>query len=97
MHIFMSSEAKENFVLAAENGDIKLIIDYLQKGNVTVDCKNTDDYTALMEAAMNGHKEIVNVLISYKCDVNVKRNCGATALMYASGNGHKVAYLISSY
>ncbi len=50
------SEAKEKFVAAAENGAINLITEYLQKGNVHVDCKNKDDYTALMEAAMNGHK-----------------------------------------
>ena len=50
------SAAKEKFVAAAENGQINLVTEYLQKGNVYVDCKNKDDYTALMEAAMNGRK-----------------------------------------
>jgi len=50
------SSAKEKFVSAAENGEIVLVTEYLQKGYVQIDCKNKDDYTALMEAAMNGHK-----------------------------------------
>ena len=59
--LFLSmSEAKEKFVSAAESGKINLITEYLQKGNVQVDCKNKDDYTALMEAAMNGHKVTAN-------------------------------------
>ncbi len=40
-------------------------------------------------AAQNGHKDIVNLLLKEKADVNAKNKKGATPLHLAAQNGHK--------
>ena len=54
------------------------------------------DYTPLMEAAMNGHLDIVKLLIHHGADVNAQSSCGNTPLMLACANGHEqvVKYLL---
>merc|ERR1712168_598634 len=49
----------------------------------------TSDETALMIAAKNGCKNIVENLLQNNANVNAKTTNGKTALMYASENGHK--------
>jgi serine/threonine-protein phosphatase 6 regulatory ankyrin repeat subunit B len=41
-----------------------------------------------MEAAANGHLEIVQTFLEKKVDDTIKDNKGNTALMYASSGGH---------
>ena len=45
--------------------------------------------TALMAASINGHKEIVQLLLAKRADVNAKTDDGETALMFASQYGHE--------
>lgn len=45
--------------------------------------------TALMEASIEGHLDIVNVLLSNGANVDIEDYDGRTALMFASQNGHK--------
>ncbi|HCJ12465.1 MAG: hypothetical protein A2Y14_05495 [Verrucomicrobia bacterium GWF2_51_19] len=45
------------------------------------------DNTALLEAAMNGHTEIVDLLIAAGGDPNIKTNDGSNALMLAAWFG----------
>ena len=44
--------------------------------------------TALINAAMGGHAESVQVLLDSGTDVNAKNNDGTTALMFAEEEGH---------
>ena len=46
--------------------------------------------TALMEAADEGHVEVVRLLLESGADINTQEDYGngATALMEAAGNGH---------
>ena len=45
--------------------------------------------TALQEGVINGHKDIVEVLLRYKADPKIKDNEGKTALDYARDSGRK--------
>jgi ankyrin repeat protein len=45
--------------------------------------------TPLHTAAVNGYKDVAEVLLAYKADVNAKTNNGMTPLHLAVGAGHK--------
>ena len=68
---------------ASEKGYIKIVKLLLEAG---VDVNN--DLTVLHYAALYGHKEIVELLIS-KVNVNARDNNGWTALHHAAFHGHK--------
>ena len=44
--------------------------------------------TALLEAAREGHAEVVRLLLAAEADVNAQTQAGVTSLMWAAGNGH---------
>ncbi len=69
---------------AARNGDVAFIKSY--KGDVNVVDKW--GWTALFEAACNGHTAAVKVLIEAKANVNVEDTNGKTALMLATRCGY---------
>lgn len=47
-----------------------------------------DGITALHEAAENGHKEVVNALLSKHADANKPANSGLLPLHFAAKYGH---------
>lgn len=63
-----------------------------------LEIRNSNGYTCLHEAALNGHLNIVKVLISSGAQINTKEcKCGATVLHMAidRGNSEMVSYLLS--
>jgi cytohesin len=75
---------------AARSGDLAGVQAQLDKG-VDVDVKNEDGVTPLYGAAMFGHKEIAELMISNDADVNAKTDDGLerTPLHIAAANGYK--------
>lgn len=61
---------------------------YKRKPGVNIKTKDKDGRTALMGAAMNGHAEIVRILLDTGAEVNIKDKYGSTALMAAARYGH---------
>lgn len=53
-----------------------------------VDVTDDSGATPLHRAALNGHLEVVKVLVSKKADVAAMDNWGRAALYYAAGSGH---------
>ena len=47
------------------------------------------DLTPLMDAASQGHVDIVRLLMSHGADANAQSACGNSALMYACSAGHE--------
>jgi len=50
-----------------------------------LDAVDWEGYTVLMFAAVSGHRDIVDILLTHGADVNVKNKVGSSALMMASG------------
>jgi ankyrin repeat protein len=78
-------------IKAAKEGDIESVRRLVATGtgvNAKSDVISDWGKTALMEASLRGHADIVGTLIKAGADVNVKDDYGETALMFASGKGH---------
>jgi len=58
--------------------------------NLGVDSKNKFGETLLMQAAAVGREDIVDMLISLECDVNVVNEDGLSALFYAARDGNSI-------
>jgi len=50
---------------------------------------NEEKNQLLINAARNGQKDVVELLVKARADVNAKSNNGRSALMHAAWNGHK--------
>lgn len=68
---------------AAEDGDLKTAEALLKKNPALVFTKNPDGSTPLLLAAHNGHKDVAQLLLTNKADVNVRDNWGDTPLHWA--------------
>ncbi len=75
------------FIKAAHKGDIKTVQEFLSKG-INVNAKAILGTTALMSAGY-GRKDIVQMLLAHKADVNAQDHSGQTALIYAALRGDK--------
>jgi len=79
------------FLKAAERGDYTIVKILIERG-IDIESKNTKGYTALINAARNGHREIVELLLNNGANINAWSNCRSsedgTALISAAKNGH---------
>lgn len=69
------------------------VIQLLDNGNL-INEANQQGYTALIWAAINGHTDIVKLLLYRGANVNAKDNFGQTALYFAEINQHSATTLI---
>lgn len=63
----------------------KLLID----NNVALNNQDWNGRTGLHGAALNGHIQIVRLLLSHGADTNIQNDWGKTALMEAEREGHE--------
>ncbi len=84
-----------NLVIAAENGMVEEVQRAIAMGvnvNEVVDLVDNRNEsfkgTALIGASMNGHVEVVKLLIDEQAEVNLPDNLGRTALFHAVTQGH---------
>ncbi len=73
------------FLKAARLGDLNQVRTFLEQG-LDVNSKNTNEDTALMEAAGSGRKEVVELLLERGADVQAKNRSRQTALTLAVMN-----------
>ena len=69
---------------AAHDGRNDIVKSLLKEGNVDVDSKDEDGWTALHWAARNGHDDVVQTLLENQATVNAKDNSGSTPLFWAA-------------
>jgi TonB family protein len=74
---------------AARDGDLQKIKSLLQMQFGAVSSKDDNGNTPLHCAAENGHKEVVELLLSNKAETNAKNNKGETPLHLAALKGKK--------
>ena len=74
---------------AAKAGDLEKVKVLLKDHPDLVFNKDTNGMTPLHWAAYEDHKEVVELLLAYKAEVNAKGNEGSTPLHLAAVEGHK--------
>jgi uncharacterized protein len=79
---------ESNLIEVARIGDFLEVDRYLNKG-ADVNCRDKDGLTPLIWAAIQGHEEIVRLLLERGGELEAKNHNGDTALMWASVMGHK--------
>lgn len=80
-----TEETLETALTLACCGGFLEVADFLIKAGADI---SAGANTPLMEAAQEGHLELVKYLIGFDADVNAATTSGDTALMYACDNGH---------
>ncbi len=78
---------EEEFIEAAEQGDIEKVKSFLKARQVDVNCIG-DGRTALHRASCNGHIETVKYLVQSGAELDMQDKFGKTALHWASSYGH---------
>lgn len=77
-----------SLMAAAYKGYVSAVQDLLQHPDVEVDAADTSmGTTALMYAAMEGHTDIVNVLMKAQADIHALDKFSRTPLHLASSKG----------
>ena len=74
---------------AAEQGDVGKVKTLLKGNPDLVFGKDDRGDTALHWAALNGHKDVVELLLANKAELDAKNNSGDTPLHWAAQEGHK--------
>ena len=80
---------------ACKSGETKVVQLLLERCNPEesgLNIKDENEQTAFMAACCNGHKDVVQLLLSCPdndIDLNARNNRGITAFMMACSNGHK--------
>ena len=88
-HIYHSKHhLKSNLMEVSRIGDYLAVDRYLHEG-ADVNCRDKDGLTPLIWAAIQGHEEVVRLLLERGGDLEAKNHNGDTALMWASLMGHK--------
>lgn len=72
---------------ATKRGDVQIVLELLGRG-IDVDTRDRYGQTALMLAAHAGHREVVEILIRHRANLNVTAKFGLSALMLALVAGH---------
>ena len=88
--LFSAASAKDSsdFILAAEQGDVKKVQGFLDKG-IAIETKDLLGYTVLMRAANNNQLEVVELLLKNCADINSQSSYAkAAALHCASERGY---------
>jgi len=77
-------------MIAANSGQKEMVLEFTKpkRGMPKVDDKDPQGIQALMLGALKGHRDICEILIKAKAEVNAKDNYGETSLMKAAAEGH---------
>jgi hypothetical protein len=82
-----TGSAQQSLFSACREGHVATVEEILRDG-IEVDCRDANDCTPLMEAAVYGQSEVVECLLSYGADVNAQDLIGANALSKVSQTGN---------
>src|SRR5208337_3822405 len=74
---------------AAERGDAGKVEKLLKDNPDLAFSKDDSGDTPLHWAALNGHKDVTDLLLAHKAPVDARNNAGDTPLHWAALNGHR--------
>jgi len=81
------TSTNDDLLSAAESGDVKKVGRQLVHG-ADVNAKSNDGATPLHFAALSGHKNVAELLISKGADIDAREKHGGTPLYFAAVMGH---------
>eukprot|EP00184_Porphyridium_aerugineum_P007032 CAMPEP_0184697718 /NCGR_PEP_ID=MMETSP0313-20130426/4591_1 /TAXON_ID=2792 /ORGANISM="Porphyridium aerugineum, Strain SAG 1380-2" /LENGTH=629 /DNA_ID=CAMNT_0027156551 /DNA_START=358 /DNA_END=2247 /DNA_ORIENTATION=+ len=84
-------DSNTSLMRAARYGHEDIVSWLLENTNANVNSKNQYGQTALIEAACNGHGEVMQVLLDHGASINERDNDGDAALHYAAKWGEAKA------
>ncbi|CCK70450.1 Hos4p KNAG_0E01880 [Huiozyma naganishii CBS 8797] len=97
--VYRDSGGRTKLQIACDKGKIAQVRSLLAEGDVDIDDQDNAGNTPLHEAALNGHLDIVKLLVETGANVNIQSFAmfGDTPLIDASANGHLdvVQYLVA--
>jgi len=82
-----SVEVNYKFIVAASQGNVKLVNEYIEQG-VFINYQDAQGGTALFYAVNNNYPEVIKTLLYYGSNPNIGTNDGYTPLMAACANGN---------
>src|SRR5437879_1315079 len=83
---------------AVDKGEVEMVKALIEKNLEFVNSKGKSDWMPLHYAAYNGSKEIAELLLTHKAEVDAKNEDSRTPLHVAALNGHmEVVKLFLSY
>ena len=77
------------FLNACRNGQKSIVQIFLKKGGIDVNKRDAEGNTPLHHACLNGHRDIVSLLLENKADPAAVNNKSETPLHAAAKNGNK--------
>jgi ankyrin repeat protein len=83
------SASMESFRKAAEENDLKRVKAQLKYNSDLVVSKDYNGWTPLHYAVLRGKRDLAELLLANKADVDARDKNGATPLLWAAKNGHK--------
>lgn len=72
-----------NIWIAASDGNLKLVKEYIESGSSSANAKDPNGYTPIHAAVSYGHIELLRYLISKGGDINIQDSDGDTPLHHA--------------
>lgn len=84
----MSDVTFEEYMEAAKEGKMDVVLNFLDKNPQDIDKVDEEGYTALMYAALEGHENLVSVLLLGNADVNKSAKDGLTPLLLSCVEGN---------
>ena len=83
----LAAPSLDDMFKAVKANDVRELRTFLEQG-MDPDSTNQQGYSVLMEAAREGHVEVVGLLLDRKAKVNQRNAVGETALMLAAFKGN---------
>ena len=87
----MDSAEKQELINLARRGKVEAVKEFLsRRGTTDLNCVNQSGSSPLMVACLNGHLDVIQLLIEKGADVNFKNHLGWSALMKTVNSTSKV-------
>lgn len=88
---------EDQFLRFAKMGDVAKMHKMYDECCININYKGKSGYTAFHKAAWEGHKEVIDFLLSLKADINIKNDSGETAYETAlAAKHHELAHYIKT-
>jgi len=83
-----NNQSDSPLLMASKNGHVQIVTKLLRQENNNVNQRWQHGWTALYNACLNGHEDVVDALLDANADPNICTEIGTSPLMIASREGY---------